>query len=253
MSGHSKWSQIKRQKGAADAKRGQTFTKMANSIIVAVKEGGSGDPATNFRLAQVLDQARAVNMPKDNIGRAIEKGLGKGGAGALENLTYEGYGPAGVALLVEVLTDNRNRTASEVKSLIERSGGSLSGPGAVAWMFQKRGLISVSLSGKTFDDIFSAAADAGATDVEEAGETIEIYTDDADLKKVKDALEAAGFTIVSTDIVYQPTQTVSVSETEKAKAVLSLMDKLDSLDDVVRVNANFDIPDNLLEGIEDKS
>ncbi len=249
MSGHSKWSQIKRQKGVTDVKRGQTFTKVANSIIVAVKEGGSGDPSTNFRLAQVLESARTVNMPKDNIQRAIDRGLGKGEAANVESLMYEAYGPAGVALLIEVVTDNRNRTAAEVKSTVEKTGGTMGGPGSVAWMFEKRGLVAVSLGEKSFDEVFEIAAESGASDVEEAGDTAEVYSEATNLKKVQDSLKEQNLPIDSAEIVYKPTQFVDVSDVSNAKTVINLMDKLDNLDDVVRVSANFNIPDEILENV----
>ena len=252
MSGHSKWIQIKRQKGAADIKRGQTFTKMANAITIAVREGASGDPATNFRLRLATEQARAVNMPKDNIERAVERGLGKGGgAGQLESVTYEGYGPGKVALLVQAATDNRNRTTSEVKGIIERLGGSFVSPGAVSWMFSDEGVVNVSKDGKSFDQIFEMAVETGASDVEESGNEVIIYTKPNEVEQVKRALADKGLKVGSVEIAKKPTTTVQITEGEVAKKILSLMEKLEELDDVVKVWSNFDIADEVLDKIKE--
>src|SRR3989344_2104394 len=168
MSGHSKWSTIKRQKGVNDARRGQIFTKMGKAITIAVREGGGGDPSSNFRLRLAMDTAKSVNMPKENIERAIERGLGKSGAADIETVTYEGYAPGKVALIIEAATDNKNRTTPEIRGTIERAGGTFASPGAVAWMFAEQGLVTVDRGGKSFEEIFEAAASAGADDVEEA-------------------------------------------------------------------------------------
>src|SRR3989344_2668255 len=195
MSGHSKWSTIKRQKGAADAKRGATFTKLANAITITVREGGGGDPASNFKLRLAMDQARAVNMPKDNIQRAIDRGLGKGDAAVLETVTYEGYAPGKVALIITAATDNKNRTTPEVKSTLERSGGTFASPGAVSWMFTECGLITVPRAGKGFEELFDIAVEAGAEDIEDAGDAVLIYTKPCQLEAVKRDLEAKGLAI----------------------------------------------------------
>ena len=247
MSGHSKWSTIKRQKGAADAKRGQVFTKIGNAITIAVREGGGGDPASNFKLRLAMDQARAVNMPKENIQRAIDRGLGQGGAGGqLESVVYEGYGPGKVALVIEATTDNKNRTTGEVKNIIEKSGGSFVSPGTVSWMFAEEGMISVPKIGKSFDEIFDVAADAGAEDVLEAGDGVEVYTKPNTLESVKKALVEKGLNPSSAEISKKPTTTVQITNPETAKKVLELMEKLEDLDDVQKVWSNFDIADETL-------
>lgn len=250
MSGHSKWSQIKRQKGVADVKRGKTFTKVANAIIVAVKDGKSGDPNTNFKLRLMIEQARAVNMPKDNIQKAIDRALGKGEAGQLEEITYEGYGPFGVAFMVEATTDNKNRTTAEVKNVFERVGGSLGGPGSVAWMFEKQGLVTVKKDGKDSDEIILTAADLGAEDAEEAGDAVEVYTKPDDVFGMKEKLESAGFEVESFEVLQKPKNTVAITEEGKASQILSFIDKLDDLEDVSKVSANFEISDDLLEEIQ---
>lgn len=246
MSGHSKWSTIKRQKGVNDAKRGAVFTKMAMAIAVAAKEGGGGDPTSNFKLRLVIDNARAVNMPKDNIQRAIDRGLGKGGAATLETIVYEGYAPGKVALVIETATDNRNRTLPDVRGTLEKSGGTFASPGAVSWMFADVGLITVERGLKTFDEIFEIAVDAGADDVEDLGETVEVYTKNSELEKVKALLVEKGLAVIGAELTKKPTTTVKVEEAELAQKILNLIEKLEDLDDVVKVYANFDIADNLL-------
>src|SRR3954469_20066753 len=192
MSGHSKWSQIKRQKGANDVKRGAVFTKVAREITVAARQGG-GDPDANFRLRLAMEKARAVNMPADNIKRAIDKAVGGGEGEQYEEITYEGYGPGGVAILVEAATDNRNRTAAEVRSVFAKAGGQLAGAGAVAWQFEPRGLITIPAKGQDADDLALAAIDAGAEDVDTSGaELVEVYTTPGGLEQVRKALEGAG-------------------------------------------------------------
>jgi len=251
MSGHSKWSQIKRQKGVADVKRGKVFTKLANAVIIAVREGKSGDPVANFKLRLVMEQARAANMPKDNIQKAIDRALGRiEGAGQIEEVKYEGYGPFGIAVMVEAATDSKNRTTSEVKNTLERAGGSLGGPGSVSWMFENQGLISVKKGEKEADEIILSAADFGAEDAAEAGETVEIYTKPDEVEKVKEDLEKAGYEIESFEILQKPKNLVEVTEEGKASQVLQFIDKLDNLDDVVKVSANFDIPESILERIQ---
>lgn len=248
MSGHSKWSTIKRQKGAADIKRGQVFTKLANAITIAVREGGGGDSASNFKLRLAIDQARAVNMPKENIQRAIDRGLGKGvGEAGLESVTYEGYGPGKVALIIEATTDNKNRTTAEIKGVIEHAGGIFASPGAVSWMFTEEGVIAVPKDGRTFDEFFDLAVEAGAEDVEEAGNEVLIYIKAGELETVKKALIDKGLTIASAEIAKKPTTTVAVTDAETAEKILNLMEKLESLDDVQKVWANFDIPEEILK------
>lgn len=252
MSGHSKWATIKRQKGAADAKRGQAFTKLANAIALAVRQGGGiGDPNQNFKLRLTIDKARAINMPKDNIDRAIERGMGKGGKGeSLEETVYEGFAPGGVAVIVEAATDNKLRTNSEVKSLFDKNGGTMGSPGAVAYQFVQKGQIILKkeiLGGKTIDDVFLIAADAGADDIEEENGEIIVFTNPTDLGKVRDALSAQGFTIEEFELTRRPTTTVQITDKETAEKVIAMLEKLESHDDVQKVYANFDTADSLLQ------
>lgn len=251
MSGHSKWSTIKRQKGANDAKKGAVFTRLANAIMIAVKEGGSGDSDTNFRLRLVLDQAKAANLPKENIARAIDKALGKGGGPALESVLYEGFGPNGAAILIEAITDNRNRTGSEVKSLMEKAGGSLGGPGAVSWMFEKKGVIEVEIGSEDPDEFFLKAADFGAEDVVSAEDvrTVEVITKQPDLKRVEEQIKSAGYNVKSADFEYIAKESVAVTDSEKAKSVLTLIEKLEDLSDVVKVSSNLDIAPEVYESL----
>ena len=245
MSGHSKWSTIKRQKGANDAKKGAVFTRLANAIMIAVKEGGSGDPDTNFKLRLVLDQAKAVNFPKENISRAIDKALGKGGGPAMEAVIYEGFAPHGVAIVVEAITDNRNRTASEVKSTIEKSGGSLGGPGSTQWMFEKKGLIEVEVGSESSDEFFLKVADFGADDVEVVdGATVEVVTKQTELKKVEDQLREAGYNVKSADFDFVAKNGVSLDDSDKINSVLGLIERLEDLGDVVKVSSNLELPED---------
>jgi YebC/PmpR family DNA-binding regulatory protein len=243
MSGHSKWSTIKRQKGANDAKRGAVFTKMAREISVAARAGG-GDPDANYRLRLAIDKARSVNMPADNIKRAIERAAGSGEGEQYEEIVYEGYGPGGVAILVEAQTDNRNRTAAEVRSVFTKAGGQLAGSGAVAWQFEPRGVISVEQNGQDADEVGLAAIDAGATDVDTSDGEIEVYTDPGDLEQVRKALEQAGIAIDSAEHSMVAKQTVAL-DSQKARQALRLVEMLEDLDDVSRVSANFDIPEDV--------
>ena len=244
MSGHSKWSTIKRQKGANDAKRGALFTKVAREISVAARQGG-GDPDANYRLRLAIEKARAVNMPADNIKRTIEKATGGGDAEQFEEIVYEGYGPGGVALLVEAATDNRNRTAADVRSIFTKAGGQLAGSGAVAWQFEPRGLIAIAPNGQDADEVALAAIDAGAEDVDtDDPAAIEIFTSPADLERVRKALEAAGIGIDSAESTMIAKQTVELDST-KARQALRLVEQLEDLDDVQRVTANFDIPEDV--------
>ncbi|MFN0155081.1 MAG: YebC/PmpR family DNA-binding transcriptional regulator [Gaiella sp.] len=249
MSGHSKWSTIKRKKGAADAKRGQLFTKLARTIQVAAKEGG-GDPASNLALANAIEKARSYSMPKDNIERAIAKGTGEGGDGAIwETVVYEGYGPEGVAVIVEALTDNRNRTASDVRHLFTKNGGNLGATGAVAWQFERRGIVLVAADGVNEDDLVLAAADAGAEDVERDGSTFQVSTPPEQLATVRAAIEDAGFAIESAELSMIPKTTVEVTDEGVARRIVRLVEGLEENDDVQDVYANFDIPEEILEAV----
>jgi YebC/PmpR family DNA-binding regulatory protein len=248
MSGHSKWSTIKRQKGANDTKRGALFTKLAREIITAARQGGP-DTDANHRLRMAVDKARSNSMPADNIKRAIERATG-GGADAeqYEEITYEGLGPANVAVIVAAMTDNRNRTASEIRSAFNKAGGSLS---SVAWQFEQKGVVSIPLNGRDPDDITLAAIDAGAADVgaPDAGSII-VTTEPADLESVRSAMAAAGYEAESAELSMEPTTTVAVTDEKSAKAVLQFMERVEDLDDVQNVYANFDIPADLMEQLE---
>jgi YebC/PmpR family DNA-binding regulatory protein len=244
MSGHSKWSSIKRQKGVNDVKRGAIFTKVAREISIAARSGG-GDPDANYRLRLAIEKARSVNMPADNIKRAIEKATGAGAAEQFEEIVYEGYGPGGVAILVEAATDNRNRTAADVRSLFTKAGGSLAGAGAVAWQFETRGVVAIGRDGQDADEIALTAIDAGAADVDTEGDPIEVLTEPQDLEQVRRSLEAAGLPIESAEIAMQPKSTVEI-DAAHVRQNLRLIENLEDHDDVQRVTANFDIPDEVL-------
>jgi YebC/PmpR family DNA-binding regulatory protein len=245
VSGHSKWSSIKHRKAAADAKRGQQFTKLARAITVAAREGG-GDPAANPALATAAQKARDLSMPKDNIQRAIDRGTGAGGdAAAIERVVFEGYGPGGAAILVEALTDNRNRTSAEVRHAFSKHRGNLGEPGSVAWIFEKRGVVVIDGESYGEDDLI-AAIDAGAEDVQRDGDILKVVTDPGDLAVVREALERAGVEVQSSDLAMEPRNLVEVDESE-APTLLRLLDALEEQDDVNEVHANFDIPAEVLE------
>ena len=248
MSGHSKWSQIKRQKGANDAKRGALFTKLTREIITAARQGG-GDVDGNYRLRMAVDKARANSMPADNIKRAIERATGSGDdAEQYEEITYEGFGPSNVAVIVAAMTDNRNRTASEIRSAFNKVGGSLA---PVAWQFEHRGVVSIPLNGRDPDDLTLAAIDAGAADVEAPdGGSIVVYTDPADLERVRTTLAGAGYEAESAELSMEPTTKVELGDEKTARAVLSFVERLEDLEDVQDVYANFDIPADLMEALE---
>jgi YebC/PmpR family DNA-binding regulatory protein len=248
MSGHSKWSQIKRQKGANDAKRGALFTKLTREIITAARQGG-GDVDGNYRLRIAVDKARANSMPQENIKRAIERATGAGGeAEQYEEITYEGFGPHNVAVIVSTMTDNRNRTASEVRSVFNKLGGSLS---PVAWQFEQRGVIDIPLNGRDPDEITLAAIDAGAADVgSPEGGSLIVSTEPANLERVRSALAAAGYEADSAELSMEPTTWVEVPDEKTARQVLSFVERLEDLDDVQNVYANFDIPTELMEQLE---
>jgi YebC/PmpR family DNA-binding regulatory protein len=247
VSGHSKWSQIKRQKGAADVKRGNLFTKAAREILIAAKEGGP-DPDANFRLRLAVDRARSVNMPKDSIQRAIERGSGGGEGAQLESIVYEGYAAGGVSVMVEATTDNRNRTAGEVRAAFTRHNGKLGESGSVQWLFEQKGIIEVDAPPGKADEIELAAIDAGAEDVETEGALITLYTAPKDFERVKKALEAGGVKVASAELSMRPTSTVRV-EGGTAQTVIRLVEALEELDDVHKVHANFDVPEEVLQAV----
>jgi YebC/PmpR family DNA-binding regulatory protein len=246
MSGHSKWSTIKRKKGAADAKRGKIFTKIIKEITLAARLGG-GDPDGNARLRTAILAAKDENMPKDNIERAIKKGVGEiGGASSFEETTYEGYGPGGVALLVEVLTDNKNRTVAEIRHILSKHGGNLGENGCVAWMFDKKGSLLVSRNDIGEDALMELALEAGADDVREEEHEFEVITSPSAFEAVRRAIEQRGIKLLSASIGMIPQNTVQL-EAGKAEQMLKLMEKLEDNDDVQNVYANFDIPDEIME------
>ena len=249
MSGHSKWSSIKHKKGAADAKRGQLFTKLTRALIVAAKDGGP-DPAANLALQNAIDKARAASMPKDNIERAIARGSGTGAdAAAYEHISYEGYGPGGVAVYVDVLTDNRNRTAGEVRHIFAHHDGNLAESGAVAWLFERKGVLLVDAGSTDEDELTLAAADAGAEDVAEEGSSFEVTCAPEDMHAVREGLEAAGIAVTDAEVTMLPKTTVEVEDEAVARKVLRLIDGLEENDDVQEVYANFDIPERVLEAV----
>jgi YebC/PmpR family DNA-binding regulatory protein len=249
MSGHSKWSSIKHKKGAADVKRGKLFSKLSRAIIVAAKEGGP-DPSGNLALQNAIEKAKSYSMPKDNIDRAIAEGAGTDAdAAAFETIVYEGYGPSGVAVIVEALTDNRNRTAGEVRHTFAKNDGNLGTAGAVAWLFERRGIVLVDAKGVDEDELTLAAAEGGAEDVALDGTTFTVSCDVADLAAVREAIEAAGFTVDSAELTMVPKTTVEVADEGEAKKILRLMDQLEDNDDVQDVYANFDIPEQVLEAV----
>jgi YebC/PmpR family DNA-binding regulatory protein len=247
MSGHSKWASIKHKKAATDARRGQLFTKLARAVTVAAREGG-GDPEANFTLAAAVQKARDYSMPKDSIQRAIDRGTGAGADGeTIERVVYEGYGPAGVAVLAEALTDNRNRTSADLRHIFDKNGGSLGEPGSVAWVFEKRGVVMVDADRYGEDDLIGAI-DAGAEDVTREGDSLKVVSAAENLAAVRGALEASGVDIESAELTMEPKSVVEVGDTD-ARAVMRLMEALDDHDDIEAVHANFDIPAEVLEEI----
>jgi len=249
VSGHSKWSTIKHKKGAADAKRGQLFTKLSKAIIVAAKEGGP-DPGANLSLQNAIEKARSYSMPKDNIERAIARGAGTDADGAsYETVIYEGYGPEGVAVLVEALTDNRNRTASDVRHTFAKNGGNLGTSGAVAWLFERRGVVLVDAEAVDEDELVLAAAEGGADDVERDGSTFVVSSAPESLAAVREAVQAAGIEIQSAELTMIPKTTVEVAEEVSARKLIRLIEALEDNDDVQEVSANFDIPEQVLEAV----
>ncbi len=245
MSGHSKWASIKHKKAATDAKRGKAFTVAANMITIAAKEGG-GDPSMNFKLRLAIDKAKAVNMPSANIDRAVKRGTGEGGAGQVEELKYEGYGPEGVAILVSAVTDNKNRTSSEVRSTLTKNSGRMADAGSVSWVFDQQGQI---VADTDSEEAQLVAIDAGAEDVEAEDGKLFIYCDTGAISNIKSVLESEGIKVESAAITFKPKNYVKVEDEEKAAKILKLIDALENLDDVTEVNANFDIPEEVLENI----
>jgi YebC/PmpR family DNA-binding regulatory protein len=245
MSGHSKWSTIKRQKGVADARRGQLFTKLAREIIVAVREGGD-NPEGNFRLRLVIQKARDNNMPLDNIERAIKRGSGHAEGASLVDMTLEGYGPNGAAILVKALSDNRNRTLQDVRNIFTRHGGNLGEAGCVAWLFDSKGVITVETNGQDSEELALQAIDAGAEDVRIEKDYIDIYTKPTELEKVREALEAKSIAIASAELSMIPKTTVEMEE-KAALQTLKLLDRLEELDEVQHVSSNVDFSDDILE------
>lgn len=248
MSGHSKWANIKHKKGKADAQRGALFTKIAREIIVAAREGGS-DPDGNFRLRLAIDKAKANNVPNDNIARAIKKAAGDADGAAYDDIQYEGYGPAGVAVLVEALTDNRNRTAGDVRHVFSKYGGNLGENGCVNWLFDRRGLIildNASAAGIDMDSFMLEALEAGASDVSDEAGSVSIITEPESFQAVVNALAKTGYKIDSAEISMIPKTTVNLEQRD-AERMLKMMDAFDDLDDIQNVYANFDIPDEVME------
>ncbi len=248
MSGHSKWHSIKHKKGAADAARGKLFARLIRQIEVAAREGG-GDTDANATLRTMVQKARDASVPIDTIERAIKRGTGELEGVRYESVTYEGYAPNGVALLVETLTDNRNRTGSEIKNLFNRNGGNFAEPGAVAWQFARKGVIIVEKSAGSEDDLMLAALEAGAEDIADQGDSWQVTTAPTDLNAVRAAIDDAGIAVTSAELTMLPSQTVPLSEESSAKQVLRLVDALEDHDDVQAVYANFDIPDEVLQSV----
>jgi YebC/PmpR family DNA-binding regulatory protein len=246
MSGHSKWATIKHKKGAADAKRGKLFAKLARQIEVAAR-GGGGDPDMNPTLRTAVQKAKGAQMTNDAIDRAIKRGTGEGGADNYEDITYEGYAPGGVALLINVLTDNRNRTSADVRNVLTKGGGSMAEPGAVGWQFSRRGIVLIDGAGVDEDELMMAALEAGADDIEAAGDAWQVTCDPSDAYDVRDALEAAGYTILSADTPMVSDNLVPVTTVEEARKVLRIMEAIEDNDDVQDVYSNFDIPDDVME------
>ncbi len=245
MSGHSHWAKIKQSKGALDAKRGKLWSKLSRAIIVAAKHGG-GDPAMNLKLRYAIDKAREVSMPKDNIDRAIKRGTGEIAGQAFEEITYEGYGPGGVAILVDILTDNRNRTAGEIRKIFEKGGGKMASAGSVAYLFERKGVFVIPASAADEDTLMGIALDAGADDIKQHGDTFEITCDPGAFNQVKAALESHQLTPVAAEINQIAKAPVDVPDTETGVKVLRLMDALDDHDDVQHVYANLNVTDAMM-------
>lgn len=247
MSGHSKWSKVKHQKGVTDAVKGKIFTKMANAIIIAVRQGGGNpDPESNFKLRMAMDKAHSANMPKDRIERAIERGAGKGEGSQIEETVYEAFGPSGVGMIILAATDSKSRTVAEVKNTLERNGGVLAATGAVSHMFKFVGQISVLKGDKSTDEIMEIALEAGAEDLEDAGDTIELYTVAHDVHKIKELLTGKKLNITGFELVYKPVIIITVNQKDKAEHLLKLLSLVEEIDDVQKVFSNFDMPEELM-------
>ena len=246
MSGHSKWATIKHKKGAADAKRGKLFNKLARQIEVAARAGG-GDVDANPTLRTAVQKAKAAQMTNDAIDRAIKRGTGEAGGDSYEDIRYEGYAPGGVALLIDVLTDNRNRTSADIRSILSKQGGSMAEPGAVGWQFSRRGIVVLDGNGVDEDELMLTALDAGAEDVSADGEAWQVTCRPSETFDVKDALEAAGYTVLSADTPMVSDNLVPVTSVEDAKKIMRIMDAIEDNDDVQDVYSNFDIPDDIME------
>ncbi len=245
MSGHSHWATIKHKKGAADAKRGRIWSKIARMIIVAAKNGG-GDPDSNLTLRYAIDKAKAANMPKDTIEKAVKKGTGGGEGVNFESIQYEGYGPSGVAIIVEVLTDNRNRTGPEIKRIFEKGGGSMGTPGCVSWMFNKKGMIAIATSAIGEDELMDLVLGAGADDMQNTGEAYEVTCDPTAYEGLKKAIEEKNIPMLSAEISMIPQNMIPISEADTARKIIRLMDAFDDQDDVQNAHANFDIPEEII-------
>jgi YebC/PmpR family DNA-binding regulatory protein len=251
LAGHSKWSNIKHRKSKIDEKRGKIFTKIGRELIVAVKEGGGPDPEANPRLKATIQKARSVNMPNDTIMRNIQKAVGGLETVNYEETVYEGYGPGGVAVLLNIMTDNRNRTAGEIRYLFSRNGGNLGETGCVAWMFENKGVISLELvSGTDPDTLMLEAIEAGAEDVDIDDEVVEVVTEPEDFETVKNTLLQSGYTVKSSELSKVPQNTLEITDLEQARQILRLMDLLEDHDDVQAVYANFEIPDEIMDQLE---
>ena len=250
MSGHSKWSQIKRQKGAADAKRGQLFTRLGREITVAARDGGP-DPEGNPRLRLAIQRARESNMPMETIERAVKRGAGGGEAAALEEITYEGYGPGGAAIMIDAMTDNRNRTVAEVRNAFTRGGGSLGESGSVAWLFDSRGVISIQPDGQDPEEVALKAIDAGADDFRVDDGSIEVYTQPGAVESVRTALEAQAIKVTSAETAMVP-KTMLELEAKDAVAVLKLVERLEELDDVQKVYTNLELSEEVLKEFDER-
>jgi YebC/PmpR family DNA-binding regulatory protein len=253
MSGHSKWAQIRRAKGVNDARRGQLFTRLGREIVVAVREGGGGDPNANFRLRLAIQRARDANMPLDNIERTIKRALGGTEGASLEEITYEGYGPSGTAMMVQTLTENRNRTVAEVRNAFNRNAGNLGENGCVDWLFEAKGIIEVELQGHDPDELSLEAIDLGADDVDPVGpddEVLTIYTDPADLEKIRQALEAKKYKVVKSESTTLPKTKIEISDEKVAHQLMRLVERLEDLDDVQNVYTNADFPEEFAASYE---
>ncbi len=250
MSGHSKWAQIRRSKGVNDARRGQLFTRLGRELVVAVREGGSGDTNANFRLRMAVQRARDANMPMDNIERTIKRALGGAEDNNLEEITYEGYGPGGTAMLVQTLTENRNRTVAEVRNAFNRNGGNMGENGCVDWLFESKGVIEVEIAGHDPDELSLEAIDLGADDVEPVAaddEILTIYTDPSDVEKIRQALEKKKYKVLKSESTMVPKTRVELSDEKVAHQFLRLTDKLEDLDDVQNVYSNADFPEEFAD------